>query len=115
MNFIKAGKVITNVKLNPKEQEALDRAIQKQLAEYDEKNADEIDAMVLWVLHETFGFGHERLKKFHRGFVPAIRALCARYEMPDKADTPWLCTEKLKNYGIDIHEWNQEIIKEYGL
>ena len=115
MNFIKAGKVITNVKLSPKEQEAMDRAIKKQLAEYDQKNADEIDAMVLWIIHKVYKKGHKELKRFHREFVPQIRALCARYEMDDKGASPWLCTEMLKDYGIDIREWNKEIEEEYGL
>ena len=114
MNFIKAGKIITGVKLSPKEQEAMDRAIQKQLAEYDRKNADEIDAMVLWIIHKIYKKGHKELKRFHREFVPEIRALWKRYEMTDKADTPWLCTKMLLDYGIDIHEWNRELEAEYG-
>ena len=114
MTFIKTGKIITGTKLNSKEQEALDREIKKQLAEYNRKNADEIDAMVLWIIHKVYKKGHKELKRFHREFVPQIRALCARYEMTDKADTPWLCTEMLKDYGIDIREWNAEIEAEYG-
>lgn len=36
------------------------------------------------------------------------RALLKRYEMDD-SDTVWLCTHKLKEYGLDIEQWNKEV------
>ena len=53
--------------------------IQKQLAEYDQKDTQEIDAIVLWVLRQTFGFGKKRLKRFYDNFIPAIEELVRRY------------------------------------
>lgn len=66
--------------------QAMDMEIKRQCAEYDKRNATEIDAMVLWILHEEFGFGPER------------------YEINNEA---WLCTRKLKGYGV-----GKEILKE---
>lgn len=40
----------------------------------------------------------------------AIDALVKRYEMGDE-DKAWLCSRKLKDYGIDISTWNKEETK----
>ena len=108
MHVKKANGKIYGAQLTSAEQKAMNMEIQRQCAEYDRKNANEIDAMILWHLHEFFGFGHDRLKKFHDSFIPAIKALCERYEMTDKGDEVWLCTKKLQDYGIDIEKWNKE-------
>lgn len=102
----KAGKIVTGADLTEAEKRALNIEIQKSLAEYDRKNADEIDALFLWVMHDQFGFGYDRLKRIHDNFRPALDALCKRYEMTDKGDELWLCTHKLKEIGVDIEKWN---------
>lgn len=81
--------------------------IRRQLAEYDEKNNIEIDAMVLWVLYSEFGWGKKRLKRFWDCFANELKALTDRYVM-DNCDTVWLCTRKLKDAGIDILQWLEE-------
>ena len=69
---------------------------------------DEIDASTLWVLHEVFGFGRDRLRRFHYNFNAVIDSLCERYELTDNGDDLWLCTHKLKNeLDIDIRAWNE--------
>lgn len=84
---------------------AMDREIRRQLAEYNEKNDTEIDSMVLYILHNEFGFGEKRLKRFHDSFIEELKNLQERYLMED-ADIPWLCTRKLKDAGIDISKWS---------
>lgn len=81
--------------------------IRRQLAEYDLKHANELDAMILWHLHEEFGFGPKRLKQFYDTFAVRLDELIKHYEMTD-SDMVWLCTYKLKQYGIDIEEWNKQ-------
>lgn len=71
------------------------------------KNCNEIDAIFLWYLHEEFGFGIKGLRQVHDGFMPRINALCERYEMSETGDDVWLCTQKLKEIGVDIEEWNK--------
>ena len=85
----------------------MNQEIRNQLAEYDRKNELEIDAMVLWVLHEQFGFGPKRLRHFYDAFSYAMDELVNRYVMDD-SDQPWLCTYKLKEIGIDLEEWRKE-------
>ena len=69
--------------------------------------ANELDAMILWHLHEEFGFGPKRLKQFYDTFAVRLDELIKHYEMTD-SDMVWLCTYKLKQYGIDIEEWNKQ-------
>ena len=66
---IKSNGIITGAKLSKAEQKALDIEVRKAIAEMDDANTREFDAMVLWILHEQFGFGPKRLKKFHDSFV----------------------------------------------
>lgn len=105
--FKRSGSRIFGVQFTRKEQEAIDKELARQCAEYDRKNADEIDALVLWRLHTKFGFGKKRLREFYDGFKEDVGELINRYNMSDE-DAVWLCTKKLKNYGIDISEWNKE-------
>lgn len=101
-----AGKVFGSF-LSKSESKAMDMEIQRQLAEYDKKHLMEIDAMILWILHEKFGFGPGRLKKFYDSFADSVWDLVKRYEMED-SDQIWLCTHKLEEYGIDLEEWRKE-------
>lgn len=92
--------------LNAAERQAMKTEIKRQLAEYDSHHATEIDAMVLWVLHDKFGFGPKRLRKFHDCFFAAMDELNERYEM--KNEELWLCTQKIKALGIDLDAWSRE-------
>lgn len=106
-NFKRFGSRIYGVQFNAKEKAALDKEIQRQCAEFDQKNQNEIDALILWLLHEKFGFGMKRLRRFYDLFHTEFDALVKRYEM-DEDDAVWLCTHKLKEYGLDIEQWNKE-------
>lgn len=57
--------------------------------------------------NEEFGFGPKRLKQFYDTFAVRLDELIKHYEMTD-SDMVWLCTYKLKQYGIDIEEWNKQ-------
>lgn len=105
--FKRSGGHIFGVQFTAKEQKAMDAEILRQCAEFDKKNETELDSLILWVLHERFGFGKKRLKVFHDCFSTELDTLVKRYEMADE-DKAWLCTHKLKQYGIDIAEWNKE-------
>lgn len=94
-------------KLTSAEQKAFDIEIKRQMAEYDKKHIREIEALILWVLHEQYGFGKKRLKRFYDSFDMEIAALLERYVMNENDDV-WLCTRKLKDAGIDISEWSKE-------
>lgn len=100
------GKVYC-MEMTAAEKKAMNIEIQRQFAEFEEKHINELNALILWHLHEEFGFGSKRLKKFYDTFETKLNDLLKRYEMND-SDAVWLCTYKLKQYGIDIDEWNKQ-------
>lgn len=89
------------------ERKGMNMEIQRQLAEYDKKHWRELDSLILYVLYTEFGFREKRLKRFYEIFAKAIKGLVNRYDMEDE-DQVWLCTKKLKDFGIDISEWEAE-------
>lgn len=93
--------------LSANEQKALDKEVNRQLAEATRKHALNIDALVLWHLHEEYGWGPKRLRRFFDTFSIAIKELSDWYEM-EETDQGWLASYKLKEYGIDIEEWSKE-------
>ena len=89
------------------ERKAAEIEIKKQLAEFDEAHSMEIDALVLWILHNEFGFGKKRLRKFYEAFADQIYSLVDRYQMED-SKAIWLCTFDLEREGIPVKEWHKE-------
>ena len=106
--FKRSGKTIFGCQFNQKEQEALEREVRSQLAEWSRKNTMEIDAMFLWFMHEEFGFGMKRLRRVYFGFRPYMEQLAKRYDMKG-SDTPFLCTKKLLDEGVDREQWDKEV------
>lgn len=95
------------ITLTSAEKKAMNAEIARQTAEWDRKHLIEIEALILWELHEQFGFGPKRLKRFYDNFAKDIEKLVDRYCL-ETSDKVWLCTYKLKEYGIDIEEWHEE-------
>ena len=116
MYFKKNKGKIFGVEFNKAEQKALEMEFRKEMAEYDRKNADEVDAMVLWILHVVYGFGPVRLKRFYGWFHREMQMLMDRYEM-EECDQVWLCTHMMDNYlstyGESLDDWRKEIEECY--
>lgn len=93
--------------LTVSERKAMHNEIKRQLAEHDRRHAKEIDAIVLWVLRETFGFGEKRLRKYFDEFGRQLNRLIEYYSMGED-DEAWLCSRKLKEAGIDLEKWEAE-------
>lgn len=89
------------------QKKSMEMEIRRQLAEADKNDSLEIDSMILWILHDKYGWGKRKLKDFFNTFTQELKALTDRYVMED-CDTVWLCTRKLKDAGIDISEWLAE-------
>lgn len=101
-----AGKIL-GAHLTNNEKKALELETRKILAEETRAHKKEMAAMILWVLHETEGYGPKRLRRVFDKFDKSIDELIAHYEL-DNTDSVWLCTYKLKEYGIDINKWFEE-------
>lgn len=106
MRIKKAGGKIFGAALTNAEQKAMDMEIRRQCEEYTRSNIDNIDAMILWHLHEEFGFGKKRLMRFYETFSERMKET-SEYYLLEENKMPWLYREKLKRYGIDVAELNK--------
>lgn len=91
-----------------------DRMAREAMDRLNQLNELEIDAMVLYILHEQYGFGEKRLKRFYDSFSLGIRELGDRYDMEKFDERIWLCQRKLKEIGIDISEWAKDADERAG-
>ena len=103
----KAGGKVYGATFTAAEKRAMDMEIKRQLAEYTRKYEADLNATILYVLHEQLGFGEQRLRKFFDRFSVEIDALVKYYKMDDE-DAEWLCTRKLLDMGIDVEKWCDE-------
>lgn len=114
MKFKKAFGKIYDVELNAKEQEVLDRKVNEEIRrimpEYISDAAKEMDALILWYLHENKStrFGKKRLKEFFDDFHVKLDELTDWYQL-GKSDRSFLCSYKLEQCGIDISDWQKEL------
>lgn len=49
-----------------------------------------------------------RVKKFWNAFITEHKALTDYYQMDAPGDNAWLAHRKLKEIGVDIHQWYRE-------
>lgn len=107
MYFKKALGKTFGVEFNKDERRALHKAIGEQVAEMDRQMELDRDSSILWMLHEQFGFGHDRLFKAWKLMYADSKKLQDRYEMGPE-DGGWLCRQKLKEYGVDLERWYKD-------
>lgn len=107
MQLVKLSKGVYDAKLTDKEKRALERIVKGLIAEHERKNLDEIDATVLMILHLEFGWGVDRLKRFHHAFIRRMDDFLKRYEV-DEEDQDFIALEWCKQYGIDLKKWGEE-------
>ena len=93
--------------LSSSEEKAMKAELKRQFQEFDRRHTLELDALVLWSLHEQLGYGKKRLKRFYERFNKSLKEMGERYDFDD-ADKIWLCQFKLKEIGIDIEEWDRD-------
>lgn len=72
----------------------------KQTKDIAERLCTAIDAASMWVLHQEFGFGKERLERYFHAFNRLYQELVDFYELGE--DTPWVCIQRLKEIGVDV-------------
>ena len=110
MTIKKINGKIFGANLTSAEKKAMDIEIRKQLAEMAEKHRLEVSSMILWELMEKYDFDENQLKDFFMNFDNDVHNLIEHY-MLEEDDDAWLCTYKLKESGIDIYEWEKELIR----
>lgn len=64
-----------------------------------------VEAIILWQLHERYGFGKKRLLQFLDETTPLINGILDKYEYDKDDDAIWICKYKLKTeLGIDLED-----------
>lgn len=106
MNFHKCNGQIFKVEFTPKEQKAIDAEINRQLIEKHSVFVDDVDYMIMRILHDEFGFGLTRLKRFYEAIDADYDALVKHYEMPDAG--AYIARKEMNKIGCDIEKWNRE-------
>jgi hypothetical protein len=106
MNFKKFNGQIFGVKFSPKEQQAINAEIDRQLVKRHKEFSDDVDYMILKILHDHFGFGPTRLRRFYDRFTEDNYALIQHYEMPDAG--MYIARKQMNEIGCNVEEWNRE-------
>lgn len=83
------------------------REVNAELAKATDRFYYDEVTVILWVLHETFGFGKDRLKRFYDNYSKVNNQLKAHYELKDN-DLHYLTQELLKGIGVTIEEFERE-------
>ena len=79
----------------------LHEEVKKEWLQMRFENSKRIDATLMLMLHNVFGFGKVRLERFHKAFIEEYNRLCDDYQ-DDGAEIAFI---KLKEAtGIDIDE-----------
>ena len=106
MTFKKFRGQIFGVELSAKEQQAVDAEINRQLLERHKEFSDDVDYMIMKILHDHFGFGLSRLRRFYDYFTEDNAALERHYEMPDAG--VYIARTEMNALGVNIEKWNSE-------
>lgn len=106
MIFHKCNGQIYKVELTTKEQKAMDEHINQQIIERHREFTDDFDYMVMKLLHDHFGFGLTRLRRFYEAFTADNDALIKHYEMSDAG--VYVARKEMNEIGCNIEKWNSE-------
>jgi len=102
---------IINVKMSdlgrmtPTQESAMRHEINQQCLDADARLTADVDAMVLWTLHQHCGFGLKRLHEFYVAMAKEHKRMRDFYEMDDLYPERY----KLKELGVDVEAWEKEI------
>ena len=98
--FVYSGNRIIRTKLSAKEKAAMAEEAKKIVVEEFLEHEKEELAVVAWRLHQRLGWGEKRISDFLRDFYTDLKQLNDYYQLGG-TDTRWLCSQKLKDSGID--------------
>lgn len=106
MIFKKINGQIFGVELTKKEQKAMDVEINQQIIATQKQYVDDFDYTIMKILHDHFGFGLTRLRRFYEVFTQDYNTLEKHYEMGDAGT--YIARKEMNAIGCNIEKWNQE-------
>ena len=84
--------------------------IHKNLVEKEKELALDVDTCVLWTLHNRYGWGKQRLRKFYLDLFEEHLNMRRYYDVDDMYPERM----KLKEKGIDVESWYNELFDDEG-
>jgi len=91
------------VQLTAKDRKAINAEIRRQCIEQTAQYEAELDVVVLYALHNIFGFGKERLERFYREMFKLRNEMKQRYgTSEDDTMGDFAMYVKLKEIGVDV-------------
>ena len=106
MVFKKFRGQIFDVDLNTKERQVLNQKVNELLIKRHEEFADDVDYMIMYILHNHFGFGLKRMRQFYEAFITENEKLIKHYEMSDAG--VYFARKEMNAIGCDFEKWNGE-------
>lgn len=103
----RSGSKIFGAHLTKVERQALDIEVRKAIAENEKIYHADLDAAILYYLHDKYGFGEKRLRDFWDGFNELHGRILRDY-MVLNDEAAWVCRDKLKQIGVDVVKWYEE-------
>lgn len=106
MNLKRFQGKIFGVDFSPKEQDIINAEINRQLVKRHKQFADDVDYMIMRILHKHFGFGPTRLRRFYDIFIEENNSLMQHYELADAG--AYVARKEMNDIGCNVEEWNKE-------
>lgn len=106
---------IVQKKLSNSQMQALKGEIRSTIASSIEKLSGNIEAIVLWQLHEQKKMGVKQLEAFLEGFHPALQELMDFYGIESTEDVEFACVQNLKSIGFDTDKLGKAFPVEYTI
>lgn len=91
-------------RLSNREMKALNGQIREQVGQNIVKLKSNIEAIVLWCIHEQYGSGAKKLEAFLESFQPALQELMNFYGVESTEDVELACIYNLKSIGFDTEK-----------
>lgn len=98
--FVRSAGRIIKVIFTAAEKKAINEEAVNMIREASHQHEKEELAIVAWQLHHRLGWGEKRIADFLRDYYLHLKQLNNYYQV-DAADTPWLCSQKLMDNGIN--------------
>ena len=95
-------------KMTPTQHAAMMHEINRQCLEADARLALDVDIVVLWTLYNCYGWGRKRLHDFYIAMATEHRRMREYYQIDDTYPE----RHKLKEKGIDIEQWQKEVLPD---
>lgn len=103
-------KDMVNAVLNGSGKDIMMAEIHKSLVQKEKDLSLDIDTCVLWTLHNNYGCGKQRLRKFYMDLFEEHLRMRQFYDI----DEPYPERMKLKEKGVDVEAWYNELFDDEG-